>query len=70
LKEGPLSEQKKAAKSHEHAKAIGWNFSKILNKENPDNIAPEKRGGLKGTADTLGYSTIYSNFLMEGRYNI
>lgn len=57
-------------KGHENATVIGLNISKVLNKENPDNFAPTKRGGVKGTKDTLDYLRIYNSFLMDGRYNI
>ncbi|TVU31282.1 hypothetical protein EJB05_22963, partial [Eragrostis curvula] len=67
LREGPLSEQKKAVKGHENATVNGWNISKILGKDNPDNFAPAKRGGLKGMNDTLDYLRIYNSFLMDGR---
>jgi hypothetical protein len=53
----------KAVKGHDG----GWNISNILNKENLDNFAPVKRGGLKGTKETLDYLRIYNSFLIDGR---
>ncbi|KAK3157378.1 hypothetical protein QOZ80_2AG0120780 [Eleusine coracana subsp. coracana] len=67
LKEGPFSEQKKTVKGHENGTAIGSNISKVLSKENLDNFTPAKRGGVKGTKDTLDYLRIYNSFLMDGR---
>uniref|UniRef100_C6JRV6 Pentacotripeptide-repeat region of PRORP domain-containing protein n=1 Tax=Sorghum bicolor TaxID=4558 RepID=C6JRV6_SORBI len=49
LREVRVSKQVKAVKGHDG----GWNISNILNKENLDNFAPVKRGGLKGTKETL-----------------
>ncbi|XP_066385047.1 uncharacterized protein [Miscanthus floridulus] len=63
LREVPVSKQVKAVKGHDG----GWNISNILNKENPDNFAPVKRGGSKGTKDTLDYLRIYNSFLIDGR---
>ncbi|CAN6324231.1 unnamed protein product [Urochloa humidicola] len=67
LREGPVSKQEKAVKDHDGAPVAGWTISNILNKENPDNFAKAKRGGLKGTKDTLDYSRIYNSFLIDGR---
>ncbi|CAM0150663.1 unnamed protein product [Urochloa decumbens] len=67
LREGPVSKQEKAVKDHDGAPVTGWTISNILNKENPDNFAKAKRGGLKGTKDTLDYSRIYNSFLIDGR---
>ncbi|RLN41866.1 pentatricopeptide repeat-containing protein MRL1, chloroplastic isoform X1 [Panicum miliaceum] len=67
LREGPVSKQEKAVKDHDGAPVTGWSISNILNKENPDNFTQAKRGGLKGTKDTLGYSRIYNSFLIDGR---
>lgn len=58
-----MSKQVKAVKGHDG----GWNISNILNKENLDNFAPVKRGGLKGTKETLDYLRIYNSFLIDGR---
>ncbi|XP_066386259.1 LOW QUALITY PROTEIN: pentatricopeptide repeat-containing protein MRL1, chloroplastic-like [Miscanthus floridulus] len=63
LREVPVSKQVKAVKGHDG----GWNISNMLNKENPDNFAPVKRGGSKGTKDTLDYLRIYNSFLIDGR---
>ncbi|ONM00938.1 Pentatricopeptide repeat-containing protein MRL1 chloroplastic [Zea mays] len=63
LREVPVSKQVKSVKVHDG----GWNISNILNKENPDNFAPVKRGGSKGTKDTLEYLRIYNSFLIDGR---
>ncbi|KAF8655211.1 hypothetical protein HU200_061214 [Digitaria exilis] len=67
LREGPVSKQKKAVKDHDGAPVTGWGISNILNKENPDNYAPTKRGRSKGAKDTLDYSRIYNSFLIDGR---
>ncbi|OEL25926.1 Pentatricopeptide repeat-containing protein MRL1, chloroplastic [Dichanthelium oligosanthes] len=67
LREGPVSKQEKAVKDHDGAPVTGWSISNVLNKENPDNFAQAKRGGLKVTKDTLDYSKIYNSFLIDGR---
>ncbi|XP_025793671.1 pentatricopeptide repeat-containing protein MRL1, chloroplastic isoform X3 [Panicum hallii] len=67
LREGPVSKQEKAVKDHDGAPVTGWSISNILNKENLDNFTQAKRGGLKGTKDTLDYSRIYNSFLIDGR---
>ncbi|XP_062205447.1 pentatricopeptide repeat-containing protein MRL1, chloroplastic-like isoform X2 [Phragmites australis] len=67
LREGPVSKQKKGVKDHDDAMPTGWSISNILNKENPDNFTPVKRGGLMSTKDTLDYLRRYNNFLMDGR---
>ena len=64
-----MSKQEKAVKDHGGAPVTGWSISNILNKENPDNFTQAKRGGLKGTNDTLDYSRIYNSFLIDGRYH-
>ncbi|KAG2538434.1 hypothetical protein PVAP13_9NG548900 [Panicum virgatum] len=66
-REGPVRKQEKAVKDHDGAPVTGWSISNILNKENPDNFTQAKRGGLKGTKDTLDYSRIYNSFLIDGR---
>ena len=58
-----MSKQVKSVKVHDG----GWNISNILNKENTNNFAPVKRGGSKGTKDTLEYLRIYNSFLIDGR---
>ncbi|CAN6311475.1 unnamed protein product [Urochloa humidicola] len=67
LREGPVSKQEKAVKDHDAVPVTGWSISNNLNKENPDNFAQAKRGGLKGTKGTLDYSRIYNSFLIDGR---
>jgi len=67
LREGPVSKQEKAVKDHDDAPVTGWSISNVLNKENPDNFAQAKRGGLKGTMDTFDYSRIYNSLLIDGR---
>ncbi|KAJ1256307.1 hypothetical protein BS78_K049600 [Paspalum vaginatum] len=67
LREGPLSKHEKAVKGHDSATVTGWSISNILNKENTDNFAPLKRGGSKGTKDTIDYLKIYNSFLIDGR---
>lgn len=67
LREDPVSKQEKAVKDHDDSPVTGFSISNILNKENPDNFTQAKRGGLKGTKDTLDYSRIYNSFLIDGR---
>ncbi|KAL5225491.1 hypothetical protein ABZP36_012130 [Zizania latifolia] len=66
-RDGPVNKQKKAVDDHDDAKLIGWSFSNLLNKENPENFTPAKRVGLKGTKDLPDYLRRYNSLLIDGR---
>ncbi|KAG8095408.1 hypothetical protein GUJ93_ZPchr0012g22106 [Zizania palustris] len=66
-RDGPVNKQKKAVDDHDDAKLIGWSFSNLLNKENPEKFTPAKRVGLKGTKDLPDYLKRYNSLLIDGR---